>query len=639
MDKQDSRSAAIVSTDIDGLTEALARDRAGTLAALREYGASIRNSAQAKGGTVIKNLGASYLVEFPGAAEAAAFAVGILSDVALEADVRSHEPLRVKIGIHQGEIYTFEGDAFGDGVAVASELRNLCRPGCICVSAEVRNLVGSRIELPVVPRGRITSSGIPQPVEAFEIRPAGAPAGSASGESALNGTDRREERPAEPSGLDGEPRAERPGRHRVRNGGESEFAVDLGEIKELIVENLKMFKHEYHGAGRGLKRQWKEIMKGRRWFGPEDEQRLKDDYRRMVRTKAEKARGGFKGHLIPFLAVNAFLVFLWVMTGGGHPWFFYPLGGWGIGLASHYISVKRSLEEAAAIESIPELSIREMSLLQKFFKAREAWSEHLGSNAAVSAYLLGINLITSPGFLWSLIPAAGMAIGVVSHWAAYRSNIRKLRKELKELGGLASAYLESGALTKRRKLGEPVREEPRLRNPENQALYFEALRLKAVILQQSKRVGTERSPLGDDAEKTLDEYVNRIRELGVKDDELEEIIAGIPVGDLDRDLVRLRERLAVEQTEYLRREYQHSIEEIERQKRSYADLRNRKEVLRLRMKSAVNSLKQLQIDLARMQGMSESGESARFGQFKDRTRELSEYLDDLRQGYEELDRG
>lgn len=638
MEKEDSRSAAIVSTDIDGLTEMLARDRTGTLAALREYGASIRTSAQTRGGTVIKNLGASYLVEFPGAAEAAAFALGILSDISLEADVRSHEPLRVKIGIHQGEIYTFEGDAFGDGVSVASELRNLCRPGRICVSAEVRNLVASRIGLPIVPRGRITASGIPQPIEAFEIRSAEAPAEPASGEKELNGRYRPEERPAEPSGGHGGPHAARAGRPRMRRGPENEFAVDLGELKELIVENLKTLKHEYRGTGHDWKRQWKEMVKGRRRFGPEDEQRLKDDYRQMVRTKAEKARSGFKGHLIPFLAVNAFLVFLWTMTGGGHPWFFYPLGGWGIGLASHYASVKRSLEEAAAIESIPDLSIREMSLLQKFFKAREAWSGHLVSNVAVSAYLFGINLITSPGFLWSLIPAAGMAIGVVSHWAAYSSNTRKLRKELKELGGLASAYLESGALTKRRKLGEPVREEPRLRNPENQALYFEALRLKSVILQQSKRVETDRSPLGDDAEKTLDEFVNRIRELGVKDDELEEIIAGIPVGDLDRDLVRLRERLAVEQTEYLKREYQHSIEEVERQKKSYADLRNRKEVLRLRMKSAVNSLKQLQIDLARMQGMSEPGGSARFGQLKDRTRELSEYLDDLRQGYEELDR-
>ncbi len=40
-------------------------------------------------------------------------------------------------------------------------------------------------------------------------------------------------------------------------------------------------------------------------------------------------------HLVIWAAVNVFLVVVWAATGSDHPWFLYPLGGWGIGVAAH----------------------------------------------------------------------------------------------------------------------------------------------------------------------------------------------------------------------------------------------------------------------------------------------------------------
>ena len=36
------------------------------------------------------------------------------------------------------------------------------------------------------------------------------------------------------------------------------------------------------------------------------------------------------------------LVAVWAATGMGHPWFIYPLFGWGVGLAAHYAAVRGS---------------------------------------------------------------------------------------------------------------------------------------------------------------------------------------------------------------------------------------------------------------------------------------------------------
>ncbi len=40
-------------------------------------------------------------------------------------------------------------------------------------------------------------------------------------------------------------------------------------------------------------------------------------------------------HVVVWAAVNIFLFVVWAATGGGHPWFLYPLAGWGIGVAAH----------------------------------------------------------------------------------------------------------------------------------------------------------------------------------------------------------------------------------------------------------------------------------------------------------------
>ena len=48
---------------------------------------------------------------------------------------------------------------------------------------------------------------------------------------------------------------------------------------------------------------------------------------------------GFYQHLASYLVVNAALVIINLLTSPGYLWFVWPLGGWGIGLALHALSV------------------------------------------------------------------------------------------------------------------------------------------------------------------------------------------------------------------------------------------------------------------------------------------------------------
>ncbi len=72
-----------------------------------------------------------------------------------------------------------------------------------------------------------------------------------------------------------------------------------------------------------------------------------------------KKRAGFKSHFYTYLTVNGFLWLIWLVTTPAEvrasqtPWPIWPLMGWGIGLALHFVFtyiIKYDEKEAAQKE-------------------------------------------------------------------------------------------------------------------------------------------------------------------------------------------------------------------------------------------------------------------------------------------------
>ena len=80
--------------------------------------------------------------------------------------------------------------------------------------------------------------------------------------------------------------------------------------------------------------------------------------------KAEKiveAKLGFYRHLIVYLAVNAFLLILNLLTSPHHFWFQWPLLGWGIGLFLHGVGVFTHSKTSSFKERMIEKEIKKQS--------------------------------------------------------------------------------------------------------------------------------------------------------------------------------------------------------------------------------------------------------------------------------------
>jgi len=123
------RLAAILAADVVGYTRLMDDDQVGTVDALRYLRKELLEPiVQMSAGVVVKRMGDGWIVEFPSVSNAVNCAIRI------QEGLKSHDTIRLRIGIHIGEIIAEDEDLFGDGVNVAARLEALAEPGTILIS-------------------------------------------------------------------------------------------------------------------------------------------------------------------------------------------------------------------------------------------------------------------------------------------------------------------------------------------------------------------------------------------------------------------------------------------------------------------------------------------------------------------------
>lgn len=68
------------------------------------------------------------------------------------------------------------------------------------------------------------------------------------------------------------------------------------------------------------------------------EQLSEEEVYARAKKRVEDKRG-FYIHAAIYLVVNAFVISQWMFLGGGYPWWVWMTGGWGVGVASHFMAV------------------------------------------------------------------------------------------------------------------------------------------------------------------------------------------------------------------------------------------------------------------------------------------------------------
>ncbi len=142
------RLVAILAGDMAGYSRLMEADEEDVLARQKQYRRELIDPAiDRSGGNIVKLTGDGMLVEFPNALDAVRCAMDIQRAM-LEREGSTPEDHRIqyRIGVNLGDVLFEEGDIFGDAVNVAARLEGLAKPGSICVSDIVHQLIADRLE-------------------------------------------------------------------------------------------------------------------------------------------------------------------------------------------------------------------------------------------------------------------------------------------------------------------------------------------------------------------------------------------------------------------------------------------------------------------------------------------------------------
>ena len=154
--------AAVLAADVAGYSRLMSEDEAGTLSALRNLRTEVFGPiVDQHQGVIVKSMGDGWLVEFASVADAVSCAIEIQERLSKD------ESIKLRIGVHLGDITHEEEDIFGDGVNIAARLQEAAQPGGIVISDIARRSIDGKLAAVFVDLGARILKNITEPITAF----------------------------------------------------------------------------------------------------------------------------------------------------------------------------------------------------------------------------------------------------------------------------------------------------------------------------------------------------------------------------------------------------------------------------------------------------------------------------------------
>lgn len=163
------RLAAIMFTDIAGYTSLAQSDEAEALRLLQEQERLIRPVLEAHRGRKVKSMGDGLLFEFPDVLDAVECGVELQRRVHERNAQKDSSPLRIRVGIHLGDVQRRGTDILGDAVNIASRIEPLAEPGGVCLSEHVVAQVRTKVAYQLENLGPKSLKGVREPLAVYKV--------------------------------------------------------------------------------------------------------------------------------------------------------------------------------------------------------------------------------------------------------------------------------------------------------------------------------------------------------------------------------------------------------------------------------------------------------------------------------------
>lgn len=162
------RLHGVLLADMTGFSRLMGEDEARAFAALTRIRDAFTRVIPRHGGTLDVLVGDCFVALFDSAVEAVLAAIAIQSELGGGAGPAG-DPVRIRIGVHMGDVVRSGSEIHGDSVNVAARLQTIARPGCITLSEDVYRAVRNRVNLPVRDLGLRSLKNIRDKMRVYEI--------------------------------------------------------------------------------------------------------------------------------------------------------------------------------------------------------------------------------------------------------------------------------------------------------------------------------------------------------------------------------------------------------------------------------------------------------------------------------------
>ena len=167
--KGSRRLHGVLLADMTGFSRLMGEDESRAVAALGRIRDVFAAVVPRHGGTLDVLVGDCFVALFDSAVDAVQAAIEIQSELA-GALGAAGDPVRIRIGIHIGDVVRSGSEILGDSVNVAARLQTIAKPGAIAVSEDVYRAVRNRISLPFHDLGAKALKNIQHKMRVYEIR-------------------------------------------------------------------------------------------------------------------------------------------------------------------------------------------------------------------------------------------------------------------------------------------------------------------------------------------------------------------------------------------------------------------------------------------------------------------------------------
>ncbi len=156
------RLSAMLAADVVGYSKMIAQDEAATLSTLESLRSEVFGPVFAdNAGRIVKSMGDGWLVEFQSAVNAVTAAMQV------QDRLRAHPTIRLRMGLHIGDVTQNAHDLYGDGINIAARLESIAPEGGVMISDAVYSSLDGTLSPSFEAAGPQTLKNIARPVTAW----------------------------------------------------------------------------------------------------------------------------------------------------------------------------------------------------------------------------------------------------------------------------------------------------------------------------------------------------------------------------------------------------------------------------------------------------------------------------------------